>query len=74
MTKTIPVASYLAALFLQLRLCAACLLCVYGIRKYYFNMEEIGRKATTVQTRALLRLESPSAVHWPIEHLQHHAD
>lgn len=44
-----------------------------GIRKYYSNMEEIGRKATTVQTRALLRLESPSAVHWPIENLQHHA-
>lgn len=36
-------------------------------------MEEIGRKATTVQSRALLRLESPSAVHWSIEHLQHHA-
>lgn len=51
-----------------------CLHCVHGIRKHYSNMEEGGRKATTVQTRALLRIESPAAVHWSIQHLQHHAD
>lgn len=41
--------------------------------KHYSNMEEGGRGATTVQTRALLRLRSPSAAHWSVQHLQHHA-
>ncbi len=41
--------------------------------KHYPSTKERGRRATIVLTRALLRLQSRAAVHWSIQHLQHHA-